>query len=290
MIQNGILDEIGFTADLNRQYEKYKALAGDEPDILADSFMKDEKNIKTAIEEMDASVMGGVPKFAKYLLFFLSCTGPLYEKYKDNGYSDELYIDTMKDISCKVNENLDLYDDIGISCPNWFSDYFKLTRFGFGRMQFDITHHPCEAVEIAGHIVNEGDFIIRGHVPSTGPLIYEECVKSYKRAYEFVKGQFSGDLLPVEYWSWMLFPHYKDFFGEGSNSKRFIADYKVFGHFETDVFHDAWRIFGKDAGKEKENLPAKTSLQRKFIEYIGPGKTYGYGKGIFLFDGENILK
>ena len=39
MIQRGILDEIGFTADLNRQYEKYKALAKDVPDILADSFM-----------------------------------------------------------------------------------------------------------------------------------------------------------------------------------------------------------------------------------------------------------
>ena len=74
MIQKGILDEIGFTKDLNRQYEKYKVLAGDEPDILADSFMKGEKNIKTAIEVMDASVMGGVPKYAKYLLFFLSCT------------------------------------------------------------------------------------------------------------------------------------------------------------------------------------------------------------------------
>ena len=50
MIQKGILDEIGFTEDLKRQYEKYKAMSGDEPDILADSFMKGEKNIKTAIE------------------------------------------------------------------------------------------------------------------------------------------------------------------------------------------------------------------------------------------------
>ena len=126
------------------------------------------------------------------------------------------------------------------------------------------------------------------HAPSTGPLIYEECMKSYKAAYNFVKDRFEGDILPVEYWSWMLFPNYKDFFGEKSNSARFIADYKVFGHYETDIFHDAWRIFGKDAGKE--NLPTNTSLQRKFAQYIGPGKTYGYGKGIFLFDGENIIK
>lgn len=139
-----------------------------------------------------------------------------------------------------------------------------------------------------GFVTDLVDFVIKGHVPSTGPLIYEECMKSYKRAYEFVKDRFEGDILPVEYWSWMLFPNYKGFFGENSNSARFIADYKVFGHYETDVFHDAWRIFGKDAGKE--NLPTNTSLQRKFVEYIGPGKTYGYGKGIFLFDGENIIK
>lgn len=288
MILSGILDKIGFKDEWKKQCEIYMEKAGDAPDILADSFMNGEKEINDIIEEIDAMEMGGVPKYAKYLLFYLSCTGPLYEKYQENGYSDELYTDTMKDIVCKINETLDVYDEIGISCPNRFSGYFKLTRFGFGRLQFDIMGHPCEAVEVAGRVINEGDFIIKGHVPSTGPLVYEECMKSYKAAYNFVKDRFEGDILPVEYWSWMLFPNYKDFFGEKSNSARFIADYKVFGHYETDIFHDAWRIFGKDAGKE--NLPTNTTLQRKFAEYIGPGKTYGYGKGIFLFDGENIIK
>ncbi len=288
MILDGILDMIGFTDEMKQQYETCKAKAGDVLDILADSFMKDEKDIVAVMEELDSIDINGVRKYAKYMLFVLSCTGQVYEKYQERGYSDELYIDTMKDIVCKINETMDRYDEIGIFCPWWYERFFKLERFGFGRMQFDITTHPCEAVEVAGHIVKEGDLIIKGHVPSTGPLVYEECMKSYKRAYEFVKDRLEGNLLPVEYWSWMLFPHYEGFFSEKSNSARFIADYKVFGYHETDVFHDAWRIFGKDA--DKENLPTNTSLQRKFVEYIGPGKTYGYGKGIFLFDGENIIK
>lgn len=288
MLFEGILDKIDFTDEMKQEYEAYKAQAENKIDSIAEEFMYDEKDIKSVIEELDALDIPDMHQYTKYLLFFLSCTGPLYDKYAEKGYSDDLYVDTMKDITCKVREALDVYDVLGISCPNWFSDYFRMTRFGFGRMQFDMCTHPCEAVEVAGYTVNEGDFIIKGHVPSSGSLLYEECMKSYKAAYEFAKDRFEGDVVPVEYWSWMLFPHYKGFFGENSNSARFIADYKVFGYYETDIFHDAWRIFGKDAGKEV--LPTNTSLQRKFVEYIAPGKTYGYGKGIFMFDGENILK
>ena len=138
MILSGILDKIGFKEEWKKQCEIYMEKSGDAPDILADSFMNGEKEINDIIEEIDAMEMGGVPKYAKYLLFYLSCTGPLYEKYQENGYSDELYTDTMKDIVCKINETLDVYDEIGISCPNWFSGYFKLTRFTFGRLQFEL--------------------------------------------------------------------------------------------------------------------------------------------------------
>lgn len=288
MILDGILNKIGFSEEMQEECNAYIAQAGNCINEIAESFMKGDKDIKTAIAELDSLDMNGINNYTKHLLFFLFCTGPLYDQYLEKGYSEEMFIDTMKDITCKVQECYYTDEVMGINCADWFSGYFKMTRFGFGRMQFDITTHPCEAVEVGGYTVNEGDFIVKGHVPSMGPLLHEDCMKSYKAVYEFVKDKLNGKPLPIEFWSWILFPNYRDFYGENSNLARFIADYKVFGHYETDIFYDAWRFFGKDAGKEK--LPTKTTLQKKFAEYIAPGKTYGYGKGIFLFDGENIIK
>lgn len=288
MLATGLLDKIDFTEEMKAEYAKYKEMLGDKLEPLVDLYMNNGVEIAEIIEELKKMQTPQLHEYTLNVMFLLECTGILYDRYKAEGISEEIFYDTMKDIKYKVVESYDVYGIFGNFVIGWMDGFFKMTRFAFGRMQFDMCTHPCEAVEVAGYTVNEGDFIIKGHVPSSGSLLHEECMKSYKAAYDFARDRFEGDVLPVEFWSWMLFPHYKDFFGESSNTGRFIADYKVFGYYETDQFHDAWRFFGKDAGSD--NLPTKTSLQRKFVEYMGPGKTYGYGKGIFMFDGENIFK
>ena len=115
-----------------------------------------------------------------------------------------------------------------------------------------------------------------------------EFIIKFQNCNTLKKSRLKGGILPIECHSWMLFPNYREFLMSKKNIGEFISDYKLFGKFEVDKFYDAWRFFGKDA--DKAELPKNTSLQRFFADYIAPDKLYGYGKGIFLFDGENIIK
>jgi len=288
MLYDGILDIIAFTDEMKNKYNKYKALTDDRIDALAFSYINEDMPVEEVNKVICSLETEHLHRHTIKLIFLLECTGYVYEQYKKQGISDEIYFDTMKDIKCKIKECEDVNGIFGYDSESWFGGFFKLTRFGFGRLQFDITTHQGESVEVAGRIVKEGDFMAKCHIPSSGPLLHEDCIKAYKAVYEFVKPNLNDEFLIIECHSWMLFPYYKDFFGENSNVRRFINDYELFGHFETDQFYDAWRFFGKDA--KSDNLPSKTSLQRCFVDYMKTGKPYGYGKGIFLFDGKNILK
>ncbi|MBE7012243.1 MAG: hypothetical protein E7415_06170 [Ruminococcaceae bacterium] len=288
MLLDGILDKIGFNDEQKAEYEKYKALAGEQIERLAHAYMKEDLPFMSADEKMGEMADEAIHKYTLKLLFLLECTGYVYEKYQEAGLSDKIFYDTMKDIKYKLDECVDVHGIFGDFTPDWFDGFFKLKRFAFGRLQFDITAHKGESVNVAGREVNEGDFIVKCHIPSSGPLFHEECMKSYKAVYDFVKSELKDDILPIECHSWLLFPNYQGFFGENSNTKKFAEDYTVFDVYETDIFWDKWRIFGKDA--ESDPLPQKTILQRNFAEYVTKGKPFGYGKGIFLFNGEKIIK
>ena len=66
-------------------------------------------------------------------------------------------------------------------------------------------------------------------------------------------------------------------------------DYKIFEVGFTEQFNIGWRIFGVDVdGRNTENLPQNTKLQKGFVEYINKGGKFGSGKGMLFFDGENL--
>ena len=95
--------------------------------------------------------------------------------------------------------------------------------------------------------------------------------------------------MPVFCSSWLLYPPYIDVFGENSNTAAFIGNFKIISTTETDDFGDAWRIFSKDFDGNADNLPAETSMQKSFINYIKNVGKFGGGLGILIFDGKTVL-
>lgn len=59
---------------------------------------------------------------------------------------------------------------------------------------------------------------------------------------------------------------------------------------EKDKFEDAWRIFYTFDTSDVDALPEETTLQKNFKECLKTDSKYGSGYGIFLFDGEKIIK
>ena len=70
----------------------------------------------------------------------------------------------------------------------------------------------------------------------------------------------------------------------------FLNDFYIYESQADDVFHDKWRVFGKDFEKPDSELPEDTTQRRCFKRWLLAGKKTGSGAGIFLYDGENFIR
>ncbi len=234
----------------------------------------------------------GESEYTLHMVFILSCMEELYRRYKLFGFSDEIYWESADDLRCKLKECMDCKGVPGTFVAGWNDGLFRMERFAFGRFQFekDPFTHKGGYVTKCGYKIEENSTVINFHIPSSGiPLTDDVRLDAYKRAYEFFKDGFDG---PVIFCcgSWLLYPEHKKFLPEKSNILRFIDDFEIISVGTNDVFHDAWRVFGKDADLPFAQWPEKTSLQRAFKKWILGGNKTGDAYGIIVFDGEKILR
>lgn len=166
---------------------------------------------------------------------------------------------------------------------DWFGEFFHLTRFALGRLQFDVSNSPID-YEGKKITLKKGDKLLRVHIPRTGErLERDEQIKSYRLAAEFFKPFFGDDKIVFTCESWLLFPAVKQMLSPQSNLFAFISDYELMesGYYD-DFFSWSWRLY--DTKEENiDKLPQNTSLRRKYVEYIKSGKKSGWGYGVFVY-------
>lgn len=284
-----ILEKIGFCETQNEAYLKYKALIGDEIFALAKAFMQGDIPFSDAIKKAHLLESDTIHKYTINAVFVIECMPFLLEKYKENGISEEIFINSMKDLKYKLDEVFKVDGFFGVEPIDWYERFLDLRRFGLGRLQFNLDEYDFTDVVLNGHTLKRGDFAIACHIPSAGPLTPELCKHSFEMAYEFFKDKVSGGILPVTCYSWLLYPPYKQVFGENSNTYDFIRNFKIVDVRETETFGDAWRIFYKSYKGNVNELPQETSMQRKFADYIKQGGNFGLAYGVILLDGKEIL-
>ncbi len=220
------------------------------------------------------------------LLGWLHLMPYLEELYRKLGFSYSLFCDTARDIVFKINECKATYGKLGVFV-DWFFIFIELRLFAMGRLQFELTSSPMEDYTYGGYTLKKGDPVFSCHIPTGAPLTTEVCYDALEKAYAFFKPHLKDGILPVICLSWLLYSEYpKKIYSEGSNLMKFSRLFDIVTDTKTDVFHDAWRVFGRELGESTEGLPANTSMQRAFISYINDGGTFGYGHGILLYDGE----
>ncbi len=226
----------------------------------------------------------GVHEYPTWLTLYICLSKKLKDYYNDQGLSQELYNNTVKDIKYKANECKAVYGMWGIAVPFWMIGFFNLTRFGLGRLQFEIKTFNKEYAK-DGVILTKDDKVINVHIPRTQTRLDRESLDdAYLKAKEFFKSEFIGKHTVFVCHSWLLYPKNKEVLKPTSNIFSFISDYDIFESKEYSDYAEVWRLFDTNYTGDVDKLPQDTSLRKAYAEWIRKGIPTGEGYGVFVYD------
>ncbi len=225
------------------------------------------------------------PKEALYLLYILFLTRHLKEKYKEKGIDDKCFDGVIEDIKAKNRECFKLYGRYGVFVPDWFVNFFKGTRFVFGRLQFEPSYISGDT-EVNGIRLYERQLCINIHIPSGKPLCIEECKESISAAYDYFLPLFEDETVVFDCESWLLSPQNRFLLKPDSNISKFM-DLFYITETERSVEGDLWRIFDTLDVSNTDKLPTDNSLRLSYAEYIKSGKMPNCGYGIIVMKNNN---
>ena len=247
-----------------------------------------EKGIAELAQRKDINIM------SMNMLFFIICAKKLSSDYSANGLDGQLYWDIMRDLKYKMEETKKLHDIWGSHTFSWYHRIFTMRTFALGRFQYTDGTFKGEDMGFGSFTLHKGDRVYDFHIPSSGPMTTEMRMASYKKAYEFFKKP-DEKYVVFACGSWLIYPGNREVFTEGSNLLSFMEDFEPVSFEEASEenrFRDAWRVFYKDFDGNTSALPRETSLQRRYIEWLGADKSHGVGRGygVIVFDGEKIVR
>ena len=220
-----------------------------------------------------------------YMLMYSLHTKEIYEWRR---YPTEVYYDSFIDLVIWSNVSEAQNGFFGIANYGWVSEQVRADMYRIGRLQFHYVTYGEGEYSHAGVTVRGGDKVINIHIPEGEPFTREKRLDSYRKAYKFF-GQTGNAVFVCE--SWLLHSFHREYLGEKSNIVDFMDDFTITSQVDHPApFGDAWRVFGFRDSYDPDTLPTDTSLQRAYVRRLKEGGTVGYAHGIFVFDGENILK
>ncbi len=255
--------------------------------ICTDFFVKEKQN--GGLESLNALCQeNGVEYYTAQLLLVLCCAIDLYAIYRAKEYGEEIYFGVLRDFKAKLEECLQTFHIVGTNSAKWFGMYFTLDLFTIGRLGYELNCKHAYSYTLNGKTYSSEDLSLNIHIPSGKSLLREDVVQSLKGAYAFFADKVIDGVLPTYCLSWLLYRPYEEIFDKG-NIKGFRDMFDIIDDGAHDEFYNGWRVFGVQDCSNPNALPQNTSLQKKFVEWIKEDKPHGYGAGILLFDGENIL-
>lgn len=246
---------------------------------LGDALLRGE-NIKNDTEAL--SERCGIHPYTLLDLVLIYTLPALEHSYKLLGM-ERYFGGVLDDIRVKTDECQAVYGIIGNICYDWYIGFFDCTRVCLGRLQLE-----CRESAADFDRWKKGDTVINCHIPSTGPLYEQDCIASFKLAYEYFADARRDGVLPIVCSSWLLHPPTAECYKDGSNLQKFYRMFRVISWKNDDSNHNFWRVFNCEY-KDRHKATADTSLRRNILDMLARGQSMGSGYGIILFDGEKIL-
>lgn len=217
------------------------------------------------------------------LLLFLCMSKTLQERYKRKGIDERIYYRSMADLGYKLEECRLVYGINGSFVASWFAGFFNMTRFGLGRLQFEIKQ-TTEGFVVGGSTVPAGSSAINVHIPRTGTrLDHGDVLDAYDQAAAFFKDAFTDRQCVFMCKSWLLDPWNQTVLKPGSNLARFCGDFEIVKSGIYEDYQELWRLFDCLYTGDATKLPQDSSLRRAYADRVSRGEPIGWGLGMFLY-------
>lgn len=187
-----------------------------------------------------------------------------YEEYKKKKIPDSIFAATMRFCTRFLYDHKQTYGRYKFVWAWWFPRQISLNEFRIGSLEYEFVENEGKSIAI--------------HIPSDADLRRESVLRSVEDFYAFRYTYFpeweKADLVCD---SWMLTPVLKDLLAEGSN----ILDFQNLFEIDSVDYDAMWFMDWIFPGYESidENLPERTSLQRKIKKYLLEGKKVGCARG-----------
>lgn len=216
---------------------------------------------------------------------FLCFSRRLRELYLEAGLPEALWRQSMLDLKCKMLVCWDVKKIWGMFVAWWYDGFFRMERFGMGRMEFELFPFPLDNYAQDGNILKKGDTVINCHIARTGEPLSPELVEdAFRQAAEFYKDTFAGKPIPFFCESWLLYSKMDDLLPDRSNIRSFKERFRIIHDhlYEKGDYSELWRLYNKDFSGNWEDLPEDSTLRRNYKAYLRQGGVWGEGYGVFF--------
>jgi len=231
----------------------------------------------------------GIHEYTVSLLLYVCLSKRLGEVYAERGIDESIFFDSVHDLYYKLIECRLVYGINGSFVAPWFSGFYNLTRFGLGRLQFEILA-TREDVAIGGTLYPTGTKALAVHIPRTGTkLEHESVLESYRLASEFFCSEFEGQPILFRCHSWMLDPWLKAVLAPTSNILAFAKDYLFVNTNECEINNVVWRVFDQEYKGDPYALSQSSTIRRAYVQRIACSDSLTEALGFFLYKGGNII-
>ena len=227
----------------------------------------------------------GIHTYTVEFLMFACFSRRLREIYLENNLPESMWRQSMLDLKCKLGVCWSVKRIWGTFVAWWYDGFFRLERFGMGRMQFELIDFPFDRYEKDGKVLRKGDKVINMHIAKTGePLTPEMVDDAFNQAAEFFADHFREHPMAFFCESWLTFPKMDDLLPARSNLRHFKERFEIIHThlYDKGDYSEMWRLFDMDYTGNLDDFPADSSLRRNYLRYLKEGGQVGEGYGVFF--------
>lgn len=234
----------------------------------------------------EIAVVTGIHTYTVEFLMFMCFSRRLKETYLENGYSEALWRQSMLDLKCKMMVCKKVKNIWGMFVAFWYDGFFRMERFGLGRMEFELFPFPLEYYEKDGKYLRKGDTVINCHIAQTGEPLSPDLVEdALRQAAAFYKDSFTGKPIPFFCESWLIYSKMDDLLPERSNIRSFKERFEIIHDhlYEKGDYSEMWRLYNMDFSGDLNDFPGDSTLRRNYKQFLLDGGQVGEGYGVFFW-------
>ena len=197
-------------------------------------------------------------------LMLFCCWEEVKVRYEKQGLPMDVFDKSLEDMKWKMLECYEIHGVYGNFVGHWYDGFFNLTRFGLGRLQFELRpFEGKEDCEVDGVQIHPGDTVINMHIPSAGPMKPELLDDAFAQAEVFFKEHFPKDYTVFGVESWLIDPDLVRILPEG-NMKAYADRFHLVAAEKARRFSRMAGGYSAQSGRRnRKNFPGRPGCRER---------------------------